>query len=87
VRFPPDLAIEVLSPSTANWDRGRKRALFARFGLRECWIVGPREKQIEVSTLSAVGYSDPVIITTGRLLSPTVEGLSLDVEPVFAELE
>ena len=34
VRFPPDAAFEVLSPSTARNDRGRKRTLLARFRVR-----------------------------------------------------
>jgi Uma2 family endonuclease len=85
VRFPPDLAIEVLSPSTAKWDRGPKRDLFARFGLPECWIVDPQKKQIEIS-VSAKSYSDPVIVMSGQLVSPTIDGLSFDIEPVFAEV-
>jgi len=37
----PDLAIEVLSPSTASNDRGRKMRMFQRYGVAEYWIVDP----------------------------------------------
>ena len=37
IRIAPDLAIEVLSPSTARNDRGRKMQTFARFGVPEYW--------------------------------------------------
>ena len=87
IRVPPDLAIEVLSPSTAQWDRGRKRDLWARFGLEELWIVDPREKRIELSVIGEKSYGEPVVFTSGRLESPTIEGFTLDVEPIFAELE
>ena len=50
-RHPPDIAVEVLSSTTAAIDRGRKRRMFARFGVPECWIVDPVRKQIEVHTL------------------------------------
>lgn len=36
---PPLLAAEVLSPSTAARDRGRKRRIYLNAGLEECWIV------------------------------------------------
>jgi Uma2 family endonuclease len=35
VRQPPNLAVEVLSPSTASNDRGRKMRMFHRFGVAE----------------------------------------------------
>ena len=51
-RVPPDLAIEILSPSTAANDRGRKMHLLARHGVREFWLVDPENETIEVYTLS-----------------------------------
>lgn len=44
----PDLVVEVLSPSTANRDRGYKKDLYARCGVQEYWIVSPTEKSVEV---------------------------------------
>ena len=39
----PDFALEVLSPSNPENDLWRKRELYRRHGLREYWIVDPRE--------------------------------------------
>lgn len=47
----PDLVVEVLSPSTASRDRGYKKDLYARCGVREYWIVSPTEKSVEVYRL------------------------------------
>ena len=44
----PDLVVEVLSPSTAKNDRGRKMEVYAKCGVREYWIVSPGEQSIEV---------------------------------------
>jgi Uma2 family endonuclease len=37
----PDLVIEILSSSTAEYDRGVKRENYARAGVRELWLVDP----------------------------------------------
>ena len=47
VHGAPDLVVEVQSPSTASIDRGHKKAAYARFGVREYWIVSPSEKTVE----------------------------------------
>lgn len=68
VEGPPDLLIEVLSPSNPEHDRQRKRALYARGGVREYWIVSPEAGTIEVlvlegdsfRTLSRAGADEPV---------------------------
>lgn len=44
---PPDLVVEVLSPSTAGNDRGRKKAVYEQCGVKEYWIVSPGEKSVE----------------------------------------
>jgi Uma2 family endonuclease len=56
IRHPPDLCVEVLSPSTAATDRGKKMQLFARYGVPEYWIVDPAAETIEVYELGAGGY-------------------------------
>ena len=47
-RVAPDIAVEVLSPSTAAVDRGRKMRMFAGYGVPEYWIVDPVRLRIEV---------------------------------------
>ncbi len=41
VTRPPVLAIEVASPSTAVYDRNRKKDVYAGFGIDSYWIVKP----------------------------------------------
>ncbi|MET0401885.1 MAG: Uma2 family endonuclease [Cystobacter sp.] len=44
----PDWVGEVLSPSTAALDRGRKAALYHQEGVSHSWLVDPRAHSLEV---------------------------------------
>ena len=43
----PDLVVEVLSRSTARNDRGHKKDVYEKFGVREYWIVDPVRLSVE----------------------------------------
>ena len=44
----PDLVVEILSPSTLKRDRGYKKDLYERHGIKEYWIVDDEKLSIEV---------------------------------------
>jgi Uma2 family endonuclease len=48
VQGAPDLVVEVLSPSTAETDRTIKLKLYARYGVKEYWIVDTEGPSAEV---------------------------------------
>lgn len=47
----PDLVVEVLSPSTGKNDRGPKKDVYERHGVREYWIADTKSKSVEVYLL------------------------------------
>jgi Uma2 family endonuclease len=49
----PDFIAEVLSPSTARFDRRDKFRLYERHGVRELWLVDPAAQLIEMWRLEA----------------------------------
>ncbi len=55
-RHAPDLVVEVLLPSTAATDRGKKMQMLARYHVPEYWGVDPRERRCEVYRLSGDSY-------------------------------
>ena len=48
IQGAPDLVIEILSPATAERDRGLKRRIYARYGVKEYWLVDADRETIEV---------------------------------------
>ena len=44
----PDLVVEVLSKTTAKNDRSKKKYTYAKYGVKEYWIVDTCSKSVEV---------------------------------------
>jgi Uma2 family endonuclease len=81
----PDLVVEILSPRTRSHDEGLKRAIYARFGVRELWLVDPERDVIDAFELS--GGELARVGSFGRadaLQSRVLPGLRLDLAAVFA---
>lgn len=84
IQGAPDLAIEILSPSTAHRDRTQKRDLYARCGVPEFWLADADAGSVLVLTLDGEEYRVAGIYTKGQTLtSPLLEGFSLNVDDVF----
>jgi Uma2 family endonuclease len=54
----PDMIVEILSPSTAKKDMTEKFSLYEESGVKEYWIVHPKDKAINVFLLQEDGEYD-----------------------------
>jgi Uma2 family endonuclease len=80
----PDLVAEILSTASGERDRGIKRKIYAKYGVREYWIVDPEAKVIEVTSLGEKGLETVQVYPQGStLVSPLLKGFSLPVENIF----
>ena len=84
----PDLVVEILSPGTRRRDKGRKRAVYDREGVREYWIVDPETRSITVlrRPRAGAGLTDVTVLTLAKgetLESPLFPGLQVPLREVF----
>jgi len=83
----PDLVVEVRSPSTWRYDVGVKRVRYEEAGVAELWLVDGSARSVLVyrrSSASSPSFDVALELEAGeRLMSPLLEGFSLDVGDIF----
>ncbi len=88
-RGTPDMAIEVLSPSTHLKDLREKFDLYQRMGVREYWIIDPAVEWINRFVLCQDGrYGEPElrepIFKKGPIVSEVLKGFQIESTEIFA---
>lgn len=84
VEGAPRLVVEIISDSSVMRDRVRKMRLYARFGVKEVWLVTPWPSIVEVFVLSGKTYRlAGAFRKEDACASPTFPDLRLDLARVF----
>ena len=79
-----DLVIEVISPSSAIYDRNTKADTYAALGVKELWLVDEAAGIIELRTLDGDRYGSSVVFERDdKLKSKVLKGLEFRVGSVF----
>lgn len=60
IEGPPDLVAEILSPGSAERDRGYKLTMYARHGIAEYWIIDPDTRTLDVYRAGPAQYLAPI---------------------------
>ncbi|MBC7920735.1 MAG: Uma2 family endonuclease [Ferruginibacter sp.] len=83
---PPDLVVEIVSPTSISRDYVKKLRIYERFGVAEYWIVNPNYRSVEVYQLINQEYNlVSSAVETGKVQSKVLTGLELNINEVFAE--
>ena len=82
---PPDLIIEILSPSNSAVDRERKLALYAAAGVPEYWMLDPETESVVPLTLVEDHY-ELIPVTGGIVRSVVLPEFVVELAALFAGL-
>jgi Uma2 family endonuclease len=84
VEGAPDLAVEVLSTSTAAHDRATKLPIYAEAGVPEVWLIDPQAKTVEILQLHGKKYLvDSILAGEQALTSSQFPGWQLPLGELF----
>ncbi len=84
IQGAPDLVLEIISESNAYRDLVQKKKLYARFQVKEYWIVIPGEESIEIYTLKDNTYTLYKTYTKNDTLeSPCLQDLRIELKSIF----
>ena len=72
VEGPPDVVVEISSPSTRGHDLVRKRAVYEREGVPEFWFLDLDRDQVLVFRLMDGTYAEPRVVGRGETLTSEV---------------
>ncbi len=86
MQFPaPDIAVEVLSPSTEKYDRETKYQDYAAHGIREYWIIDAEHEIIEQYFLQNEEYELLLKAKDGTIQSIVLPDFKIQIRAVFDE--
>lgn len=79
-----DLAMEVVSDDDPPRDHVAKRADYAKAGVKEYWIVDPRDRSVTVLVLKGKKYQERGVFADGQAATSVVlRGFAVDVSELF----
>lgn len=90
IRVPPDIVIEVVSPTSldARRDRVEKRKDYADFGIRWYWLISPSVKALEVFELGTDRtYAYALSAVNGSVTIPGCPDFTLDLDALWADID
>jgi Uma2 family endonuclease len=84
VKGAPDMIVEVLSPSSENYDALVKLNLYRKYGVKEYWIVNPASKVLTVHLLNNGQYITTAYCEDDVVPVAVLEGCEIDLSKVFS---
>jgi Uma2 family endonuclease len=81
-----DLVIEVISPSSAIYDRNTKADTYAALGVKELWLVDEASRRIEVRVLRGDRFGpSSVLESDDAMRSEVLPGFNVKVGAIFSD--
>lgn len=80
VTIPPDIVIEIISPSESGIRIERRKDAYLRFGVTEVWMIYPENRHIYIHSEAGVRR-----LRSGEAIdTPLIPGWSASVDEIFS---
>lgn len=84
IQGAPDITVEIISESSAYRDLVQKKKLYARFGVKEFWVVIPEQETVEIYALKDAMYEmRKTYVKSDLLESSILSGLQISLKEIF----
>jgi Uma2 family endonuclease len=85
IEGPPDIAVEIMSPSNLFTDRNTKKKKYLAFGVKEYWIVDPINQSLEIYLCDQADHEVPHLYLAGegKVTSTVISELEFDLKTIF----
>ncbi len=85
-RTTADLVVEIISPSSAIYDRNTKADTYGALGVRELWLIDEKQQSVELRNQTGNGFGTGVVFKgSGRIVSQVFQTLDLPVYKLFRD--
>jgi len=85
IKGAPDMVVEILSPTTADYDRATKFNIYLQAGIKEYWIVDPETQSLAVNILNDGRYITYLYSNNETAPVRILEGCMINLSEIFAE--
>jgi Uma2 family endonuclease len=87
MRGAPDWLAEILSPSTARYDKNIKIPVYERAGVPEVWLIDFNARTVAIYRLSDGKYGPPTVVKLrGKTTLTSVPGITVRWAPIIASV-
>jgi Uma2 family endonuclease len=83
VNGPPDLAVEILSPSNSHRELFLKFQYYLEAGVREYWVIDPEEKKVQVHIYENGHFLSTVYNENDRISAAILPGLVIELATLW----
>jgi len=84
IKGAPDLLVEIISPTSGYRDKITKKKLYEKFGVKEYWIVEPKDETIEIYSLKDKQFILNQSLTKKETLSsPLLQDFKVNLTAIF----
>ena len=87
VNGPPDLAVEIVSPSTSKKELFLKFEVYLNAGLREYWVIEPEQKIVQVHIYEKDHFKSNAYKGDAVIKSAVLNGFSVELKTLWTAAE